>query len=127
MTTPTLNYSIDGGLSYSTPLTLPAPVITSTRITFSVNIPAGLEATKVFRIRLIGIVNPPTQKPSGVGFTVWTFDSFGRAIDRITQCNISPLEVLSLNANFDNTSLNVNDPYRTPKIIVNSVIPFTIF
>jgi hypothetical protein len=119
MTTPTLNYSIDGGSSYSTPLPSPSPAINTTRITFSVNIPGGLAALKVFRIRLIGITNPPTQRPSGRGFTVFTFDSLGRSIDRINECSINPLDVLVLNARFDNTSLYVNDPYRTPKIIIN--------
>ncbi len=127
MTTPTLNYSIDGGASYFTSLASPAPVINTTRITFSVSISSGLAASSLFRIRLIGIVNPPTQNPSGRNFIVFTFDSFGRAIDKISQCTINPLNVLELSGTFDNTSLNVNDPYRTPKITVNSVIPFTIF
>lgn len=127
MATPVLNYSIDSGASYSTPLASPAPIISTTRITFSVNIVSGLAASSVFRIRLIGIVNPPTQNPSGRNFIVFTFDSVGRAIDRITQCSINPLNVMELSGFFDNTSLNVNDPYRTPKIIINSVIPFTIF
>ena len=102
-------------------------VINTTRITFSVNIATGLAASSLFKIRLIGIVNPPTQNPSGKNFIVLTYDSFGRAIDKISQCTINPLTVLELNGAFDNTSLNVNDPYKTPKIIVNSVIPFAIF
>lgn len=50
---------------------------------------------------------------------MFTFDSLGRSIDRINECSINPLDVLVLNARFDNTSLYVNDPYRTPKIIIN--------
>lgn len=56
-----------------------------------------------------------------------TFDSNGRGIDRITQCTIDPVAVLEIQGTFDQSTLYVNDPYLNPKIIVNSLIPFTVF
>ena len=56
-----------------------------------------------------------------------TFDSNGRGIDRITQCSIDPVAVLEIQGAFDQSTLYVNDLYANPKIIVNSLIPFTVF
>ena len=72
-------------------------------------------------------MNPPTTNPSGKNFIVSTFNYLGRGIDKISQCSINPVAVLQIQGTFDQTTLYVNDPYANPKIIVNSVIPFTIF
>jgi hypothetical protein len=58
---------------------------------------------------------------------VSTFDSNSRGIDRIGQCLINPVAVLEIQGTFDQSTLYVNDLYANPKIIINSLIPFTVF
>ena len=125
MTTPTLSFSIDNGLTYNTN-NISGVVINNNNIKFSVSLLSGLNALSFLRIRLAGIVNPPTQNPSGTNFIFSTFDSNNKAIDTIPQCNINPLNVMEFNGFFDQTSLNVNDSYKVPLLTVNTTIPITI-
>ena len=124
---PTITYSLDNGTTYISPLTSPSTFISNTRINFWINLASELPGGSIFKIRFFGIVNPPTTNPSGRNFIVSTFDSSGRGIDRITQCTIDPVAVLEIQGTFDQSTLYVNDLYLSPKIIVNSLIPFTVF
>jgi len=125
--TPTITYSIDNGVTFLSPLSSPSPTSSSTKISFSISLSSGLAASSKIKIRIAGIVNPPTQYPTGKNFNISTFDSNNRGIDKITQCTIDPVNVLELTGTFDLTTLSVNDNYATPKITINSLIPFSIF
>lgn len=63
-------------------------------MTFWINLATPLAASATIKIRLTGVGNPPTQKPSGKNFNVSTVDSANRGIDKISQCTITPLNVL---------------------------------
>ena len=78
-------------------------------------------------IRFAGIVNPPTQNPSGAGFSVSTKDSQGWGIESSSSCSIDALNVLELAGVFDQLSLSINQDYATPTITVASVIPFIVY
>jgi hypothetical protein len=70
MTPTSLDYSIDQGQNYVQPTN---PVVNNSKIAFSAFFDPGLNALATFRIRLRGIVNPPTENPSG-NFIVSTYD-----------------------------------------------------
>ncbi len=125
--TPTITYSLDNGTTYLSPLSSPTSSTSNTKITFWISLTSELPSSSLFKIRFTGIVNPPTTTPSGKNFSVSTYDLNGKMIDKISQCSITPVIVLEIIGVFDQTTLYVDDNYSNPKIIVNSLIPFTIF
>ncbi len=125
--TPTISYSLDNGTTYLSPLSSPTSVTSNTKITFWISLTSELPSSTTFKIRFTGIVNPPTTTPTGKNFIVSTYDYNGKSIDKITQCSITQVNVLEITGTFDQTTLYVDDLYYNPKIIVNSLIPFTIF
>lgn len=67
--------------------------VSNALIAFRVNLATELAAGQQLKVKLTGVMNPPTSNPTGTGFLVSTFDKDNFGVDKINKCTIEALAV----------------------------------